>query len=1002
MTGKYSSELERDKTLAKEKTTVTSEELGTIFAWVPRLCYTDSEVKYLKENSILEYEYTSLDCFKMPASSANNIDLSFTGFWVGQDEFSNKGAVEAKNNEMNNQDNAQGLMANEKVLSLTESDKTAIQKLYEKVGSVAQNMSNRQTIKIVNTNNKEVILATHKVVDDKIEISDAGSKYGIAYITDKDGNKISKVGSKFQASLDEETTSYLFYLVDNKGNIKKYRVSYGSGKPNLKGFNLSNTFYVMYDENGNETSEIPAGETAPEDWYNYENQRWANIVVRDNGNEIYYTWIPRYMYTLNETEQTVNAKLVDLGNIWTDPEDPTKQEDLNNKLDEKGQKYVLPEAFTWEDPKNPNEKVQLAGFWASKYKLREGGTAVSNISGGYGTITVSNLTEATEKVSGTENNKYICEIYLIKDGKRIKWSEQESKYIVDTTATYLNSTSYTYENLETGNYTVNIIIKNNDERQLQVKAITKQVKVIDGSSVNKPNLDGFDKDHTFYVTYTADGKEDSYIPITEPVPENWYNYYDQRWANIVVRLNENEIYYTWIPRYGYALNSVEEKTNVEFISGTGDAPAGYTLPEAFTWEDPNNPDEKVQLDGFWTSKYKLREGAGTPSNNIFGTGNAIKVTSALVPNGYDTSYDYYLHAYSKEKKEDGVTSKYQYHKQITSLDNTLDKGEDGAKVVAGEYIVTFIKKDKNGNHVEGISRDVTVIDTQEAYKPDLEYYVTAQTDNGKPEIGSEHLLFNPDITYYAEYDATGKTIINTDQTLNMTRPTKWYNYDDVSNLDANPIVEATIVVRENDYDTYYKWIPRYQYSTSDDIAHRVYISTEKTEPDDGYTIPNKFKDAEGNPITDETGKPIKGYWQKFKTVSNGISANIITTENEIKITQIVLPKDSNNKATTGKIKLTSESVIVHEFEDLNGDSHTYSNLDPSKKYEISIFAYDTNGNIVNIFVLEERLYVPKLNIETQNFNKSNTFYVFYDEAGNESSEIPIGTALTEEQQRKVV
>ena len=966
MIGYYKSELQRgikddqlvSNVVGNETKVVPQDKLGTIFTWVPRLAYSDAEeVKFLKDLSIVEYKWTTESCFNLEGYGANYIDLAFTGFWVGQKEFASQEELENKNAEMNNEENTQGLIANEKVTRLQENEKTVIEKLYNKtVGeeslgdphTIIQNpntMANRQIIKIVNTNNRVPIMATHQILGDRIKIVDKYSKFGINFVADKNGNKV----SQNQVQIDEENSTYTFYLVDNQGNIKRYRMSYGSGRPNLKGFNLSNTFYVMYDANGNETSVMPAGETAPENWYDYENQRWANIVVRDNGCETYYVWIPRYMYTLDNENQKVNAKLVDLNNMWTDKENGDKQVDLNNT------DYVLPEAFTWEDPENPDEKIQLSGFWMSKFKLGEGGSAISNIAGGLQTITIRNITQATDE-------KYTCEIYLIKNGKRIKWSDTENAYIENIAPTPLTEANYQYTNLEKGNYTVNIIVKDKTTN-LQVTAITKEVNVTDDTSVNKPNLEGFNKDYTYYVVYDADGKEDSTVPLNEEAPANWYNYEGQQWANIVVRIEGNETYYTWIPRYEYALNQNEQRTYVNFIPTNQDTPdVGYQIPEAFFWEDPNDSTKKISLDGFWMSKFKLGEGVTTPSNNIYGIGNAIKVDNIATN---DASYDYFVYAYSKEKDENG-RSKYKYAKQITSKNNTIDN------VIPGDYIVNVITKDKQGYKTNAASRDITVIETQKAYEPDLSIY-------------------NPDITYYVGTAEDGKEISY--QTLNMQKPEmaveatiirkedesyyKWYNYDNKANLEENPIIEATVVVREKDYDTYYKWIPRYEYSLSDDIPHRTYISVEKTEPDEGYTIPAAFTDEEGN--------ALKGYWQQIKSVQNNITANIITTENQIILTQIVLPKN-----TTGKIKLTANSQIVEDFKDLEGDNFTYTDLETGKKYEVSIFAYNTDGTIAGIFVLEEKPYKVKIDMNLQNFNKNNTYYVEYDEYGNEKSDIPIG------------
>lgn len=161
--GKYSSELEQNKTLAAFGTQVKEEDLGTIYTWIPRICYLENEIEFLKGTSVIDYKWTTESCFNLEKYGANELDLGFEGIWVGQTEYTSLTEVENKNNAMNSEDNTYGLIVNEKVQTLTNSDKTAVQKLYEKYSGIEENkttlkdignMENRQTIKIVNTNKR--------------------------------------------------------------------------------------------------------------------------------------------------------------------------------------------------------------------------------------------------------------------------------------------------------------------------------------------------------------------------------------------------------------------------------------------------------------------------------------------------------------------------------------------------------------------------------------------------------------------------------------------------------------------------------------------------------------------------------------------------------------------------------------------------------------------------------------------------------------------------------
>ena len=135
----------------------------------------------------------------------------------------------------------------------------------------------------------------------------------------------------------------------------------GGNAPVLKGFKEDRTYYVLFDENGNNMKigdKIKSdGSNAPNDWYDYSTRKWANIVVTDgtvqNGKitgattTSYFVWIPRYQYSLDTTNKRSRVKLISGTGGAT----------------ESG--YQVPEAFTWGD----NNQVQLPGYWMSKYQL---------------------------------------------------------------------------------------------------------------------------------------------------------------------------------------------------------------------------------------------------------------------------------------------------------------------------------------------------------------------------------------------------------------------------------------------------------------------------------------------------------------------------------------------------------------------------------------------------------------------------------------------------------
>ena len=134
-----------------------------------------------------------------------------------------------------------------------------------------------------------------------------------------------------------------------KGNmpIGRQKVTTKTIEVDLSNLDKENTYYVYWDENGQEHSDIPISKSPPKNWYDYSQKRWANIVTKANGQIAYWVWVPRYAYKLNNTTQTVSIEFV------------TK--DVKNNS---SGVYQIPEAFTF------NGK-ELSGFWISKYEISE-------------------------------------------------------------------------------------------------------------------------------------------------------------------------------------------------------------------------------------------------------------------------------------------------------------------------------------------------------------------------------------------------------------------------------------------------------------------------------------------------------------------------------------------------------------------------------------------------------------------------------------------------------
>lgn len=122
----------------------------------------------------------------------------------------------------------------------------------------------------------------------------------------------------------------------------------------LSGFNPDCTYYVTYDENGNnETSlenctkiELDANgkpTNMPKNWYDYSKKIWANVVTTNNNLITYWTYIPRYEYVIED--EYVNVKYIKSTQTMADAG------------------YTIPDAFKFSSD-------NLKGYWVSKYELQ--------------------------------------------------------------------------------------------------------------------------------------------------------------------------------------------------------------------------------------------------------------------------------------------------------------------------------------------------------------------------------------------------------------------------------------------------------------------------------------------------------------------------------------------------------------------------------------------------------------------------------------------------------
>ena len=599
---------------------------------------------------------------------------------------------------------------------------------------------------------------------------------------------------------EEQTETLNFEIPRIDGN---YSLSDGIyvNEPDTSGFVKENTRYMYTDSNGNLVPGNWFTGDKPDKWYNYKEQKWANIYSENNGVDSFYVWIPRYVYKVDESNSVVGNERMDVKFINTDNEyiDGVTGTKLTYKeLKEQG--YQLPEAFSWEN--NKDEPLIIPGYWMSKYQLSELDEYKINYSlaASRTHFNVNNLTNNT-----TNATKYTYAI----NGKIVHESNTLENYLFDNA-------------MPNDVNTINVTAL--DANGSIVGSMTKKFEL---TEVNPPDLTGFDKDTTFYVYWDENGVEHNEIPISQDPPSQWYNYTYSEWANIVTRNDGMESYYVWIPRYQYSLDQTSERSNVQFILGTGtETLTGYQIPEAFTWGD----DGEKQLTGYWMSKYQLSTEEATARINaeISAGGNVIRIgditgtaltTEDASGNSVPVSikYEYYLNG---NKVHDGTSATEKYSYTGLNLNTTYTVNIIARNASTNEYVGAITKK----------------IKTTDVYAPDL-------------------TGFDKDTTFYVIYndDGTEKERVS----IKKSAPSNWYDYSNRK--------WANIVTTANGTESYFVWIPRYEYRILEDRENESldnkrtdvnFITTDITNDNcsTGYKVPEAFTWG------DNGEKQLTGYW----------------------------------------------------------------------------------------------------------------------------------------------
>ena len=135
-----------------------------------------------------------------------------------------------------------------------------------------------------------------------------------------------------------------------------------------------------------------------------------------------------------------------------------------------------------------------------------------------------------------------------------------------------------------------------------------------------PDLTGFKRENTYLEVYNKTENKFEETPLSQvndikdfARKNNWFNYYEQIWANIRVENPESntgntESWWVWIPRYAYNING--DEIGIIFVDLNNRPLDGSTLPVNYQTHPAFGNDKK----GMWISKYEPVQKVETSSN----------------------------------------------------------------------------------------------------------------------------------------------------------------------------------------------------------------------------------------------------------------------------------------------------------------------------------------------------------------------------------------------------
>ena len=131
-------------------------------------------------------------------------------------------------------------------------------------------------------------------------------------------------------------------------------------------------FQLPEENNEGKIIESVESEFNENNWYNYEESKWANAMTKDGS---MWVWIPRYAYKINSIDKSVDVKFLigttdqyydDEGNIQTAKRATSADEEVDTTTD-----YYVHPSFTNESSinyANGGWDSELTGIWVAKFE----------------------------------------------------------------------------------------------------------------------------------------------------------------------------------------------------------------------------------------------------------------------------------------------------------------------------------------------------------------------------------------------------------------------------------------------------------------------------------------------------------------------------------------------------------------------------------------------------------------------------------------------------------